>query len=538
MPDLVSLIVFTGIIALGLNIVLRKINVHPIIGYILTGSAIATIFDLQAANNNELQTIAELGIAFLLFTIGLEFSINKLRTIKKEVFVYGFLQVALSTLVFYLLCVYLFDLGTIVAFVISSALALSSTAIVLKLLFESRKIYKTHGRNALGVLLFQDLIVIPILLFISLIANTKVNANGEVLQILLNAFILLLIFYILGKYLISAFLHFVSSTKSDELFVTSILVIVLGSAHLAHVLGFNYSLGAFLAGMIISKTHYRYQVESDLVPFRDLLLGVFFITVGMQIKLYLLPEALPLVLGLLVGILIIKALIIYLIIYFFAKNQKIGVKTAIILAQVGEFSFIILEEASEQGLFADEYLSSLVIIVIIFSMVLTPMIFSNLARISRLFVKPESKKAEEEENLKFEPEIEDHVLICGYGGLGQAIVQKLKKLNLPYLVIEKDQNLIKKTVNDTDEVIFGNASKISLLKKVNIQKAQWVIIAISKNEEVEEVTEAIREIDTKIPIIARANNLYQKEQLEKHQVNYIIDEMEATAESMIKMITG
>jgi CPA2 family monovalent cation:H+ antiporter-2 len=152
---------------------------------------------LQAANNNELQTIAELGIAFLLFTIGLEFSINKLRTIKKEVFVYGFLQVALSTLVFYLLCVYLFDLGTIVAFVISSALALSSTAIVLKLLFESRKIYKTHGRNALGVLLFQDLIVIPILLFISLIANTKVNANGEVLQILLNAFILLLIFYIL-----------------------------------------------------------------------------------------------------------------------------------------------------------------------------------------------------------------------------------------------------------------------------------------------------------------------------------------------------
>lgn len=533
MNNLISIIILTAGISLFLNILFKKINIHSIIGYILTGGIISFALDFQNTKSEMLDIIAEFGIAFLMFSIGLEFSINKLKTIKKEVFLYGGLQVLLTSLVFYFISRAIFHLSDTIAIIISLSLALSSTAIVLKLLNDSRKIYKTYGKNAVGVLLFQDMAVIPILLMISIFASTQNNVGELLLSTLFNAITVLFLFFVIGRYILPSFLNLVSNTKSDELFIMSILLLVMGSAQLTYIFGFSHSLGTFMAGMIIAKTHYKYQIEADLIPFRDLLLGIFFISVGMQLDVSFIPSNIGLILSLLFGIIIIKALIIFAIVHLVYRAQT-SLKTAIILAQVGEFSFVIFELAKINGLFLDTQMSQVIMVVIIFSMFLTPFIFNNLQNISHLFL----TKTEDDEELVEKTTINNHILVCGYGGLGQKIVSKLKELNIPYLVIERDRKLIKKGIDAKDVVIFGNAAKKNLLEKVNIHEAKAVIIAMSNDKHISSVSQAIRFTAPNAIILARAANLYQKSELEQSEVNLIVDDMEISTDAFIEYLAN
>lgn len=531
MNSLVSIVILTAAISLFLNILFRKINIHSIIGYILAGAIISYVFDFQNTSSDMLSLVAEFGIAFLMFSIGLEFSISKLKTIQKEVFVYGSLQVLLTSLFFYLVSHFLFDLRGSVALIISLGLALSSTAIVLKLLNDSGRIYKNYGKNAVGVLLFQDMAVIPILLLITILANSQNSVNELLLGTLTNAGVLLIVFFILGNYILAKFFDVVTSTKSDELFITSILLIVIGSAQFAHVLGFSYSLGTFIAGMIIAKTNYKYQIEADLIPFRDLLLGIFFISVGLQLNVAFIPDNIGLILFLLVSIILSKALIVFGIMRFFHRSQT-SFKTAIILAQAGEFSFVIFELARFNGIALDEQMSQVILLVIIFSMLLTPFIFNNLNNISKLFL---GKVSDERKPLE-EYDVTDHILVCGYGGLGQKLVSKLKELKIPYLAIERDRRQIKKGIERGDVVIYGNASKGNLLKKAKIHEARAVIIAMSNDKNIQMVSQAIHHTAPEAIVLARAANLYQKAELENSHVDFIVDNMDITADSFLGYI--
>lgn len=283
--------------------------------------------------------------------------------------------------------------------------------------------------------------------------------------------------------------------------------------------------------MIIAKTHYKHQIEADLIPFRDLLLGIFFISVGMQLNISIIPNNILTILTILTAIILIKAGIIFLIIHLVYKTQT-SLKTAIILAQVGEFSFVIFELAKINGLFLESQMSQVIMIVIIFSMILTPFIFNHLHLISKWFI----DEVADNEELVEKSSITDHVLVCGYGGLGQKIVKKLKKLNIPYLVIERDRKLIKHGIDQKDVVIFGNAAKRSLLKKVNITEAKAVIIAMSNNKDISLVGNAIRNAFPKVKILASATNLHQKKDLEKMNVDYIVNEMDVTADSFLSYI--
>jgi len=289
-------------------------------------------------------------------------------------------------------------------------LALSSTAIVLKLLNDSRKIYKTYGKNAVGVLLFQDMAVIPILLMISILANSQNDVTTLLIDTLISAITFLALSFLLGKYILPHFLAFAGNTKSDEIFITTILLLVIGSAQMAHSFGFSYSLGTFIAGMIIAKTHFKHQIEVDLIPFRDLLLGIFFVSVGMQLNFSIIPANIGIILSILFGVILIKASIIFLIIHLFYKTQT-SLKTAIILAQVGEFSFVIFELAKINGLFLESGLSQIILIVIIFSMFLTPFIFNHLHMITKWFL----KDVTDNEELVEKSNITEHVIVCGYG---------------------------------------------------------------------------------------------------------------------------
>lgn len=532
MDSLITLILLTAGISLCLNTLLKKVNIEAIIGYIFAGAIVAFIFNLQHAEGDLLDIIAKLGIAFLMFTIGLEVSLEKLKSIKKEVFVYGGAQVLITSIIFYGIARYLFDIGTNASLIISLGLALSSTAIVLKLLNESKTLHKTYGKNALGVLLFQDMAVIPILLLISILANTR-GAGGELfLDISINAVLVMLIFFFGGRYLAKPFFNFIASSKSDEIFIASILFMVIGAAQLAHVFGFSYSLGAFIAGLIIAGTQYKHQIEADLIPFRDLLLGVFFITVGMQLDITFIPEHIGTILLILIAVLLIKACVIFGIMRV-GYRRHTSLKTAIILAQVGEFSFVVFELAKINNLFVDETLGQMIIVSVVFSMILTPFIFSKLSHISGWFV---SDDEDEESALLKELELKNHIIICGYGALGKIVAKHLHQEDLPYIVIERDNSLVSDGRNKDINVILGNSAKKKILEKVNVEEAKAIFIAVPHEEKMIRIVQSIRALAPNVKIIAKVSSLFQKEFLEGMGKVTIIDEVRETADSAISSL--
>ncbi|MDQ7046958.1 MAG: cation:proton antiporter [Sulfurovum sp.] len=379
---MLEIIIFTILISTLLNLFLGQFKIPTIIGYIATGTIIAYGFDLHdAIHNQELKEIAEFGVVFLMFTIGLEFSVKHLLKMKKEVFLYGGLQVIVTASIFTFFTYYLFDINIETSIIIGAAMALSSTAIVLKLLNENGDINKHYGRKVLGVLLFQDIAVIPILLMITLFSIKDASVSSLLFLTLIKAIALIVGLFMAGKYLLEPFFHEVSKTKSNEIFIGSILLVVIGSSFISHQFGFSYSLGAFIAGMMISETKYKHQVEADLIPFRDLLLGVFFITVGMQLDFRTIYENILTISLLLPAIIVIKMLIIFSILRF-ATNKRNALKGSLALFQLGEFALVIFELSFARGLLEPE-LGQILIITVVISMVMTPFVLRNISQLGQ-----------------------------------------------------------------------------------------------------------------------------------------------------------
>ena len=279
-----SAIIVALSLSLFINVLIHKIKMPTIIGYIVTGTIIGYTFDFSGENAHLLSEIAEFGIVFLMFTIGLEFSVEKLKLLKYDVFVVGTLQILVTGLITFFV-VKEFGLGINEAFVISMIIPLSSTAIVLKIFNDSGDINKRFGQKVVGILIMQDIAVIPILIILGLMISTDKDITQVLMNTFVSGFILLFVMFLFGKFLLEPFFDTTIQTNSEELFMLTVLFLVIGASYLSHMLGFSYSLGAFIAGMLISETKYKYKTESGLTSFRDLLLGIFFITVGMQINL-------------------------------------------------------------------------------------------------------------------------------------------------------------------------------------------------------------------------------------------------------------
>ncbi len=432
---MLEIIIVTILVSTFLNLFLKQFGIPTIIGYIATGTIIAYGFHLHdAIHSHELKEIAEFGVVFLMFTIGLEFSINHLIKMKKEVFIYGGLQVFLTAGFFAFLANNFFAIEIKSAIIIGSALALSSTAIVLKLLNENGEINKLYGRKVLGILLFQDIAVIPILLMITIFSVTDKSISSLLFETFVDAAILLTGLFLVGKYLLEPFFHAVSKTKSNEIFVSSILLIVIGASYVAHLFSFSYSLGAFVAGMMIAETQYKHQVEADLIPFRDLLLGVFFITVGMQLDFKIIYENIALI-SLLIPILILIKIGIIFTILKFGTNKRDALKTALSLFQLGEFALVIFELSFAQGLI-DPVLGQVLIVIVVITMILTPFVLRNISSIADIFSK------QREKNHGF-PKIDknsltNHIVLIGYGRLGKHISELIQKDGLEFIAIEGD----------------------------------------------------------------------------------------------------
>ncbi|MEO1928321.1 MAG: cation:proton antiporter [Nautiliaceae bacterium] len=514
-------------IALSFNIPFARYKIPPIIGYIFTGVIVSNIFHID---KHTIELIAEMGIVFLMFMIGLEFSPEKLKSMKKEVFGFGIAEIMLVGGVFGLFFWLVLDVDVRIAFIIGSAIALSSTAIVLKLLNENREISKPYGRISLGILLFQDIAVIPILIAISIIVNKDADFTQLILKTLSGFIALGAFIWIYGKYIAPFIISQATKTKSDEIFIATVLLVVLTAAETAHFFGLSYSLGAFLAGMILSETKYKYQIEADLVPFRDILLGVFFISVGLMVNINFVIHNIFSILLMTVGFMLVKALVIYLMLKFFVKHNRVAIKSAFTLSQIGEFAFVIFALMSRHNLVDNSLLQKLVVVTVI-SMVLTPFIIRYIYKIADIFDKD---KQSFEEFEVVPAEVSGHIILIGYDKIGKRVAKKLTNAGVPYIAIDKQIEEVKSGLENGDNVIFGNAANRKVLESLDVQNASAVIISTQNEEHTRLITQNLLDINRNLNIIV-LSDLEKEKEFDTSCNVYVVNKSKELAEQLARI---
>ncbi len=530
---MLTIIVFTLLISLVINVILKKFHLPTIIGYIITGTVIAYGFGLHdAVHNHELKEIAEFGVVFLMFTIGLEFSIEHLKKMKYEVFVAGTLQIFITALTVYLMSYYIFNIPSKMSLIISLAIALSSTAIVLKTFNETNEINKRYGQRSLGILIMQDIAVIPILLIIGFMANSGNDISFVLLEMFASAIVLLILLWLSGKYLLEPFFTQIIKTNSDELFIGTILFLAIGASYLAHTLGFSYSLGAFIAGMLISETKYKHQAEAELVPFRDILLGIFFITVGMQIDFSIIISYIHIIIALLVATMVLKFIIIYAIVRQ-NENQRVSLKAALSLVQIGEFSLALLELARTNNLLEPIY-GQVLIVTIVLSMILTPFILKNLTYLTDKIIKKTDESIEYDVDASL---LRDHIVILGFGEFGRNVADILKSDGQLYIAIENNIDNFHKAHDDNEPVIFGNVLNKEVLIHANVKDAKYIIVAIDNSKKLYHVCDTLIKYISTDKIIVKVHRILEKNIIEDLGIKHIIIENDIASKEVSRIVT-
>lgn len=489
MENFLELFLWTAACTVILNVIFKRYDIPTIIGYIFTGIVISKFFGVEYSE--EWAKIAEFGIVFLMFSIGLEFSFKHLWAMKADVFINGLVQVFITGVIFSIIAQYAFDIGQQTSIIIGFALALSSTAIVLKVLNDNGDISQIYGRKALGILLFQDIAVIPILLMID-IFNSKSSSLSELVSTtLISATILIISLYFIGKYIFNWVLYFVVKTNSQEIFIATILFIVVGASFLASYLGFSHTLGAFLAGMLLAETQYKPQIEGDLIPFRDLLLGLFFITVGIQVNFEIIVKNIFMVFVVLIDVMILKVVVIYALLSL-KQKRRVAIKTALSICQIGEFALAIFAILFSNRML-EAQTSQILTAVVILSMIITPFILKNIGRIADKLENNDDPNAELMK-IKLE-DMRDHFIVCGYGRLGQEVVQRIKSQGLKYLVIESDVGLVKLGRSRDESVYYGNATQALTLNNAGIAHCSAVIATVSNEQKLDMIANTIKDMN-------------------------------------------
>ena len=532
MEHLLIGLITTIAIATVVNVFLKKIEIPTVIGYIITGLIITKLFHFGEQGHHTLDFLAEFGIVFLMFTIGLEFSISHMKAMKREVFLYGSLQVVLAGVLFTFLAHWLFNLELKSAIVVGMALSLSSTAIVLKVLNENGEIHTGYGRVVLGILLFQDLAVIPMLLMISIFTSDNASISELLLHTVLSAMIVFALLFIVGKFFIERYFNWVTSSDSEEIFLASVILVVIAASVLAEYFGFSYSLGAFLAGMTIAETKYRYRIEADLVPFRDILLGIFFVTIGMQINLDVVYDYAGIILILLVSIMLLKALILFLAMRFFMQNRS-AIKSAFTLMQVGEFAMAIFALAGSNKLITLQT-NQIMIITIVLSMILTPFILKNIKFLANFFFKEPTQLRE---RALVSTGYKDHIILCGYGPMGKMLSKKFKANNILYVILEHDVKLVDEAIAIGEESIFlANAAQKSILEHFGIKDSMAVVTAVSNAHQLRLICENINSFGENINSVVTVKNQSQEESIADLNLKHVINRRKTIVDLLANQI--
>ncbi|NJN45550.1 MAG: potassium transporter KefB, partial [Candidatus Competibacteraceae bacterium] len=520
------------LLALSVLIVaaLRRVNLPPILGYLFVGVIVGPQALGWLEDSETTRFLGEIGVVLLLFTLGLEFSIAQFLVMRKTLLGLGGAQVVGGTLAGGLIA-WASGVPGPAALIMGGALAMSSTAIVVKQLTEQLELQSSHGRLALGILLFQDLAAVPFLVMIPILASGNPQAIGLPLLIaLLKGMAAFAVMLALGRWLLRPLFHQVAASRSAELFTLLVLLVSLTAASVTYGLGLSLALGAFIAGMMLSETEYRHQIETDIRPFRDVLLGLFFIVVGMQLDVTLLPSIGLWVVLLTFGLIVGKGLYIVLLTRVAGYDPTVALRTGTVLAQGGEFGFALLALGLHQGLF-DATQSQPILASIIVSMTLAPLLIRYNEPLARtLFTNVKGGPAHRAQEIAGAARpFSKHVIICGFGRIGQNMARFLRDEGFGYVALDLEPARIKEAWEAGEWVFYGDATHQDILAAAGLNQARALIISFDDTRSALKILRNARALRDDLPVLVRTRDDTHLEQLlEAGATEVVPDTLEAS----------
>ncbi len=510
----------------------RSLKLPPMLGYLAVGVIIGPNALALAKNAEGVRHLGEFGVVFLMFVIGLEFNLPKLRAMRNHVFGLGFSQVLLTilgatgaSLGLALLAPTVWGMSWQTALSLSAALSMSSTAIVVKLMTERLEVESEHGKRVMGVLLFQDLAVVPLLVLIPALGASGEQLIGTLAIATAKATLLITLLLVGGPKVMRFWLTLVARRKSEELFVLNLLLITLGLAWLTELAGLSLALGAFIAGMLISETQYKHQVETDIRPFHDVLLGLFFISIGMMLDWRMVFERWPLVLLLVTLPVLFKAVVVTLLARGLGATAGVSLRTGLYLAQAGEFGFVLLTLAQANALVPPALLNPILASMVL-SMMATPFIILYSNRIVMKLVSSEWLQQSLQMTTIARKSINanKHVIICGYGRCGQNLARMLERENIPYIALDLDPDRVRQAAAAGDSVVFGDAARLQALMAAGLARASAVVITYLEVQGVLKVLAHTRSHASQVPVIVRTQDDHDLDLLRQAGATEVVPE--------------
>jgi len=493
----------------------RSLKLPPTLGYLVVGVLIGPNALAFAQNSEAVAYLAEFGVVFLMFVIGLEFNLPKLRSMRTLVFGLGLSQVGLTmvgTLMGHAMLAWAYGAFTGQtwqmswqgAVVLGGAIAMSSTAIVVKLMGERLELESEHGRRIIGVLLFQDLAVVPLLVVIPALGGSGQQMLTDLAWAALKAVALLTLLLVGGQRVMRWWLTLVARRKSEELFILNLLLITLGLAWMTEHAGLSLALGAFVAGMLVAETEYKHQVETDIRPFHDVLLGLFFITIGMKLDWRPVLDQWALVLLLTLGPVLVKFVLVAALARAFSASPGVALRTGLYLAQAGEFGFVLLTLGAERGLIAPQWMSP-VLASMVLSMLATPFLIMYSNRIvNRLSSSDWLMQSVALTSIaKRAIATEGHVIICGYGRSGQSLARLLAAEGMPYMALDLDPDRVRQAAAAGQSVVFGDAARLQSLMAAGLARAAAVVVSYHDTPSALKILAQVQAHAPRVPVVVR-----------------------------------
>lgn len=534
-----SLAILFGVSAL-IVFILGKLRIPSIVGFLAAGLILGPSGLRIVQNPKEIETLAEIGVVLLMFTIGLEFSLKNLMTLKKLVFVGGGLQILLTIGIVGILGYFYLGQSLNGAVFDGFLVSLSSTAIVLKMLLDRAEIHTSYGRSSVGMLIFQDLCVVPFMLFVPALSGQ--GGDGYAIALTAGKAVLIIGAVLLAaRWAVPFLLHQVVSTRSRELFVITILVLCLGTALLTSLFGLSLALGAFLAGVVISESDYSSQAVSDILPFKESFTGLFFISIGMLLDTAVFLGNIVPIVWTVVVILLIKILTVSFSAYLVGQTLSSGVQSGFYLSQIGEFSFVLAVAGVGYGLL-DHRLYNIFLSASVITMMITPLMIWVSHPVSswlssRSVIHPAKRghrRAYERDNRS---ELDDHVIIVGFGVNGRNIAEVLRESSIPYVILESNSSIVRKARRQKEPIFFGDGSAIEILQKVGLERARILVVVISDPATARRIVQTARQANRELHIIVRTRLVAEVDHLLELGADEVVpEEFETSVEIFSKVL--
>jgi len=506
--------------------IFQSIRLGAVPGFLVSGVIVGPSGLGLIDNVSEIGHLAEIGVVLLLFIIGIELKPSRLWLMRRLVFGLGTLQVLLTGILLGSIAYFAFGTSLRSATLIGPALALSSTAFVLQLLTEQKSLTSIYGRTSFSVLLLQDLAVVPLLALVPLLTIPELSIGKDIGFALAESILILGLIVVIGRYFLHPILHRVALSGNAEVFTASAVLIVLGTALATKHVGLSMELGAFLAGLLISDSSYRHQVIAEVQPFRGLLLGLFFMSMGMSLNLSLLFENPMISFGLVAALVMIKAMVLFPLAYLFGIKTKNSLAVALVLAQSGEFALVLFSLAYQSELFTENLFQQLLLVVLL-SMLVTPVLAYFAQRLS----KDKNKKIIKNVELPVAP-----IVIGGFGRVGHRIGEILSVAKIPFIALDSDASIVEKERVKGHPIFYGDICNPKLLKSVGASNAKTIILTLDDVEATENLVKILRKIYPEINIYARGHSLINCHDLHNLGATYTVSENLETSLELARMV--